>query len=207
MINLILKDLKIAKKPLLGIFCWWVFFIYFANLLFSKGKNAFPFMIISLMLVFQSLLIDDKNKTENLYVSLPVKRSSIVSARYLSAYGMIAVVLFFSYFTILILNRLMPDVFTRILPLENIVGAQLMVIYFTAVMLPLFFRYGAHLEEGLKVIAFIILIFVVVVLGIAIYWEVNLFKSLDMFLCSIGAVLSSAVSWLWSLRIYRKREF
>jgi len=209
MVNLILKDLKVCKRGLLASLGWWLFFIYLNTR--ETRSSAFPFIVISLVLVFQALFADDKNRTEKLYVSLPVKRSDIVNARYINAFLMMASVVVFTYLTTLLLNNLMPEMFKDFVPLKNLIGAHIVIIYFIVLLLPVFFKYGAHLEAGMKVITIMVvflLVLLTAILTISLHFEINLIEAENILLYSgITAIILTIGSWLLSQRIYRKREF
>ncbi|MCP5108478.1 MAG: hypothetical protein GY950_34150, partial [bacterium] len=68
MFKLILKDLMLLKPSLRWQIPFWLFF-----LLGTRGFGV-PFIIISLMLISGPISLDEKNRTENFFVSLPVKR-------------------------------------------------------------------------------------------------------------------------------------
>lgn len=211
MFNLILKDLKSSYRALLMIFSWWVFLIYFCGALFPPKGYVFPFIVISLALVFQPMNADDKNKTEKLYVSLPLKRSTIVSARYMWAFSTTCILLFITYFAGTYFHKIMPEVFKNVASFKMLMASQLWVFYNAALVYPLFFKYGVYLEAGMTTCTFLILgimLFNLLIILIVLFFNVNPFEIKHILVyCTLFTLLLTTLSWLLSKRIYGKREF
>lgn len=203
MFSLILKDVMLLKKGVWFQAWLWVFFMIKA-----RGFGV-PFLIISLVMASIPISIDEKNKTESLFVSLPVKRSTIVISRYLYTLIVIAVVIAVTYFSSRVLNMFFPADFEKAVPFNSLLGAQLPVIFFMSLVFPLFFRYGSHLEAGIRTIAIsmsaifgsIILLYVIMTnLGFDLF-------SIKLVYTFLGMCVFMLISLGISLLIYKRREF
>jgi ABC-type transport system involved in multi-copper enzyme maturation permease subunit len=203
MLNLIVKDFLLLKKWLkfqLGV---WLFFMMQAN-----GFGV-PFLVISLVMASIPISIDEKNKTEGLYISLPVKRSTVVIARYLYTVVIIAVVIAVTYFSSRGIHMLFPENFKKVVPFDSLLGAQLPVIFFMSLVFPLFFRYSSHFDTDIRSIA----ISLSVIFGVIIAFYVITTNlgfdpfSVDLIYISLGMCVLMLISLGISILIYRRREF
>jgi hypothetical protein len=205
MVKLILKDFKATKHLILYQLAFWVF------ILSNSRQRGFPFIIVSLIIVFQVLLVDDRYRTEALYVSLPVKRSTIVYARYFSAFLVIAVMTVLTFIAGVLVHTYFPQEFKGIIPIKSLVAPHLAVLILIALIYPVFFRFGAYLEAGMKIVAITVIGLTVFVFGLVILFNnlgLDPFAVKHSFLYwSIFTVLLVIGSMWFSLRIYRKREF
>jgi ABC-type transport system involved in multi-copper enzyme maturation permease subunit len=203
MFSLILKDFMLLRVRMWFQVGFWVFFLGRDN------GSGIPFLIISLMLAGIPMGIDEKNKTESLFVSLPVKRSAIVIARYIYILLVIAVVITATYFSSRVLNTLLPTDFEKAIPFNNLLAAQLPVVFLMSLACPFSFRYGSHLEAGIRAIAISIsVIFVTITLLIA-FWDnigIDIF-SIKLIYTSLGMGVVMLISMGISLLIYKRREF
>ncbi len=203
MFNLILKDMMLLKKSLWFQVGLWVFFMV------ESPFFGIPFLIISLAMANIPLSIDEKNKTENLFVSLPVKRSTIVIARYLYTIFVIAVVIAVTYFFSRVLNILFPPYFEKkIVSFHSLLAAQLPVMFLMSLACPMFFCYGSHLEKGIRVVVIAIsVVFGFIILFIVAWdmgFDVTAFKLVYTFL---GMCVLMLISFGISLLVYNRREF
>lgn len=203
MYKLLLKDILLLKKGMLAAVVLWLFFIIAAR------GFGFQYMVVTLLIAAQPMSVDEKNRTESLFVSLPVKRTSIVIEKYIFLMLTIAAVVAVTYFTGLLLNSLFPAKFTKVIPLKELLAGQLPVMFFLSIAFPLFFRFGSHLETGIKVI----IISVMVIFGSIVILFI-IFSNLDISIINVKLiynylgmgliVLGSLGISLW---IYKRREF
>jgi ABC-2 type transport system permease protein len=202
MYSLILKDMLLVKKSMLFQVGLWLFFIVEASGL------GFPYLIISTAIACIPMTIDEKNKTESLFVSLPVKRSNIVIARYIYILVAIAAVIAVTYFSSQALNLLFPTTFKRAVSFKSMLVPQLVVMYLMSLACPMFFRYGSHLEKGIRVIAIsIVLIFGSIILFI-FAWDFGFdVAHIKLVYSTLGMCVLMLISFVISLLIYNRREF
>ena len=203
MLNLILKDLLVLRKGMLAAVGLWLFF-----LIAAQGFGL-QYMTITLLIAAQPMSVDEKNRTENLFVSLPVSRTSIVIERYIFLMLSITAVVGVTYFSAQLLNTLFPENYTKVIPLKELMAGQLPIMFFLSISFPLFFRFGSHLETGIKVVILsVMVIFGSIVILVIIFseFDVNLFKvKLIYNYLGMGVILLASLGI--SLWIYKRREF
>jgi hypothetical protein len=205
MFNLVIKDLKMTVPAA------WVIAILWAFMLINSHGKGFPFLGVSILLIFQPLLVDDKNKMESVFVSLPVKRSDIVIGRYLGGLSLLAINITLTFLGGIALNGVAPETFKKIIPIESILGPQVVVVFLMVLMYPIFFKFGAYLDAGMKVVAIVLSAALLLAFLIMIFLNnlnIDLFRIKNILLYMILLSLSLLfLSCLLSLRIFRRREF
>ncbi len=201
--NLILKDIFLLRIGMLWAVGLWIFFM------FTARGFGLQYMVISLIIAAQPMSVDERHRTESLFVSLPLKRTTIVFERYVFTLLAMAAVVGVTYFSSRLLNILFPVAFVKVIPLHNLLAGQLPVIFFMSMAFPLFFRFGSRLETGIKVI----MISVMVIFGSMVVLFM-LLHNLDISIIKVKLIynyLGMGVIMLGSLgvslRIFQKREF
>jgi ABC-2 type transport system permease protein len=83
MLNLVFKDFIIQKKSVLFALLYIVFFMFAFQ---SIGQAMYPASVtaFSYILGMGAFALDDKNKTDVMFNCLPVKRSLLVTSKYVS---------------------------------------------------------------------------------------------------------------------------
>jgi len=203
MFKLILKDIF-----LLRIGMWWVVGLWLLCMIIPEVFGL-QYMPVSLTIAALPMSMDEKNRTESLLVSLPVKRTSIVIERYIFALLAIIFVVAVTYFSGQLLNILLPANFAKAIPLKQLLMGQLPAMLFMSIAFPLFFRFGSRLETGIKVI----MISVMVLLGsmVILYvfflnFDINIIRiKLIYHYLGMGVIMLGSLGI--SLRIYKRREF
>lgn len=205
MLNLVIKDLKITLQQVWLICALWLF------MLINSAGKGFPFMAISLILVFQPLLIDDKNKMEKTYISFPVNRKDVVLARFIAGVFLMLFNIGITYLGGLVIHVIFPAYFKTIIPIGSIIGPQVVIMFGMVLVYPIFFKFGNYLDAGMKVVAIVLTSAIVLAFGALIilnYNNIDLFAIENILLySSITALTLLFLSMLLSLRIYRLREF
>ncbi len=141
MFRLCIKDLLVNRMMLiLGA----VYFLFVFSMLFlMEGMVAEPTVLV-LILVAMILYADEKHKTDTLYCSLPIKRSTIVLSRYISVLFLVAAGFGAAALIVGILKANWPVGFPP--PAEftyqNWFAALFPIIFFCAIVFPLYFKYG-----------------------------------------------------------------
>ncbi len=125
-------------------------------------------LVVGMLLV--TLFIEDRYRTETLYCSLPLKRSTIVRARYLlSGFMVVASAIFLLSYGFLVNSVLKMKLrqinLDALLTLEGILGFVFMAGLLISVFFPLFFRFG--LAKG--TVIFMIILIVVTISASAFY--------------------------------------
>ena len=203
MINLILKDIFLLKKVMLWVMGLWLFFMIAA-----RGFGL-QYMVVTLLIAAQPMSVDEKNRTESLFVSLPVNRTSIVLARYVFLMLVIATVVGVTYFSSQLLHILIPAHFTRVIPIKRLLAGQLPIMFFLSMAYPLFFRFGSRLETGIRVIVLSVMVIFGSMLILFIIFtdlDINIFRvKLIYNYMGMGVIMLGSLGI--SLRIYKEREF
>ena len=199
MFRLILKDFYLMRVAVGWIAVYLVF-----SLLWSSPPYGIMTVLISVLFIRHSMVLDDKYRTDSLYCSLPLKRSTIVLSRYLSALVVILAVTAF----ILILSYLHgKDGMTN----KTAFLILFYMVLFFSVFFPFYFRFGTQMRTELGFIstAVLILFFVIVLIGSAIYSiEVDILKIPNILIyASLVMIFFASASVVLSLKIYSKREF
>jgi len=205
MITLIIKDLKIAFKHIgIPILFFWIYLIMYS------GKST-DFIMVSLGFILYALIENDKNNMDILYLSLPLKRSNIVIARYLFSLIIISMVIIVTFMFKTILYNFFPIQFTDNLSFIKFVKAQIVVLYVILASFPIFFRYGIYLNVGMKTIILLLVCITIIGVGlIVIIININFAPLVLMFNDIQLALLTFLLfigSLLLSIRILKKREF
>ncbi len=158
MFSLIAKDILVQKKQLPLSFAY-ILLIVFAfqsvgNAMFAVSVVAFTYMMI-----MTSCAYEDKNKADIMLNSLPMKRSSIVLAKYLS------VLVFFIMGTAayailtLVLSLSGAPIKPGPLSLESFIGGFAGVSLLSGLFLPVFFKLGYIKSKIYNFILFFIFFF------------------------------------------------
>ncbi len=219
MLNLIAKDILIQKKQALFSLVY-VLLIIFSFQSMGEGMFSASVVAFTYMMVMTSCAYEEKNKADIMMNSLPIKRSAIVLAKYLS------VVVFFIMGTlayIIITSILTISVFPiKVYPLslEGAIGGFMAVSLLSGFFLPVFFKVG-YIKS--KIFNFIL--FFVFFLGISSIAgllknneKIGLLKNIadffqskgDLFIAAfvLGAVVIFVfISYSLATWFYKKREF
>jgi len=144
MLDLVWKDLSAARRLL-----WLVLLLggaQIAAMSFLPLIYVIGVFIFSALLAFGSLAVEENQRTELLWISLPVSRGQIVTARYLTTLVGAAVGLALAWALSNTLTRLAPAAAEGpaglLSPSSHVVLLGLLLLV-AAVYLPLYFRFGA----------------------------------------------------------------
>ncbi len=158
MYNLILKDILIQKKIVLLCFAYIVFFIIALQ---GAGLIMYPTALtaITYMLVVTSCSYDEKNKADVMLNSLPIKRSSIVLAKYLSVFLYIVTgsIAYWAITTLLALTDLPVNIYP--VSWEGFAGGVLAIGLINSIYFPFYFKFGYIKSRFLNLILFFVFFF------------------------------------------------
>jgi len=219
MYNLVVKDILVQKKQFVFYFAYILLIIFafqgLGEAMFSAGVVAFTYM-----LVMTSCAYEDKNKADVMLNSLPLKKSTIVLAKYISV--LVYFILGTVAYTILmsIVGNMGFSIRIYPLTLESFCGGLVGVSLLSGVYLPIFFKVG-YIKS--KIFNFILFFgfftgFSVLVNILNDYQDSALSKSIADFLQNTGdgviaaiilviAFIFLSVSYFISLKFYKNREF
>lgn len=223
MFNLVWKDFLLLKKVL------WFAPIYslgmgiaFSNM--NAGALSASTIGVSYMLMIQACARDDKNKSEIMLNSLPLRRRDIVLAKYLSI---------FPYAILGILSYLLTQSVISVtgipitlgnLSLEGVIGVLVAIIGMISIYFPIYFKLGYLRSNIIATFLFLGIFFSTIALighglrGIYNPLTQNILNSIvnwlqtqanwqiASYLITLMLIIMAA-SFRLSLRFYGKREF
>lgn len=215
MYSLIRKDFIIQKKNLkLSI----LLIIFFSFSFSSIGTTGLIYSIfaVSYFLASGASAVEDKNNSDMMLVSLPIKKQKIVLSKYFSAYVFLAFTIFITYIIVAV-ERLMNlpfNVFS--FTIEAIVLAIAGVTFLFAIIFPLIFKFGYLKAKTFSNILMLSIVFGTATLinKLPYSWQQKLLQLSSGLseLEKIGVIMIPLfiifiISYFISLTFYRKREF
>lgn len=219
MFNLILKDILIQKRTfLLGIFYILIMILSFQQVgspMFSASVVAFSYIMVQ-----SACAYDDKNKSDILLNSLPLNRDTIVIARYISTFIFAAISVVYYILLTGIIKIL--DLPFKVYPvsLEGIIGALFALVLVSGIYFPIFYKVGYIKSKMVNFVLFFGIFF-----GGGILLPELIRNKDEAFIQGILQFLSNQsdmqiaveifaimillliISYMFSLKFYRKREF
>jgi len=220
MFNLVIKDIIVQKKSI----AFAVFYIgFFIFALQSIGEMTFTFAItaFSYILVMGGFAYDDKNKADIMLNSLPLKRRNIVLAKYISLYVFMTFgSLIYFVFELLLRSTGFSFIKTYPVTIESFTGAVFAVSIMHSFCLPILFKFGYTKAKVINFVMFFAFFFGVSQLINYIYAKKNVgfagtvfafFENRPDYLIALAVIAAAAllmlISYMISLRVYKKREF
>lgn len=160
MLKLIIKDFLLQKKMLYFNLAYSLFvLIVFNNSTFSSTVYIMGAVAVAYMCILGASAYDDKNKSDVILNSLPIKRKQIVEAKY---FGVMAFAVL-SIFTIGILGAVMKGIGLpfpeRYISFTDIVGALVSLSLLSSLYFPFYFRFGYITSRIFNVIFFMVVFF------------------------------------------------
>lgn len=175
MLNLISKDILMQKKTLAIA----ILFI-FVESIYVHSANELSVIFISVMMPFavefllltNSCLLDDKNKSYIILNSLPVTKKSVVIAKYISVlvFFVISVCIQFIFTALINTNRY------SVMKMEYIIIGFFFIAVLSSVYLPVYFKFGY-----LKTKWSIMILFFAMYFGISFVNDHNIIKMIKAF--------------------------
>ena len=215
MFNLIIKDMVIQKKTFLYALLFSI--VVSTNFLFmntgSNGISLYMFLPIAInyMFINFALSYDDKNKSEFVLNSLPLKRKDVVISKYISIFVFAAIGLIYSIVTGFIGKTAGLPMFTTSISLNNVVIVLTLTCVFNSIIFPIYFKFGSIKTQIFTVILITLPIFVLNNPNTAILPElidfINSSSSLTLIsLATITSLIFFIISLIISIYIYNKKE-
>jgi ABC-2 type transport system permease protein len=222
MFNLVIKEFLVQKKTMLYGLIYIIFSAFaFQNVMPNGGAiyTISPYVIVYLFVVY-SCGYDDKNKTDIIFNSLPVKRDDIVISKYLAVF-------FFAAFGIICSAVLgLFATYTGIAGINRLITANDIVIVlsggliFTSIFYPLYFKLGMIKMKFVNIFLFMILMFFPSFLAeyaashpqsAAVIYITSLLSNTPawvlQWLLLIAAFIMLLISVLISIHIYKNKDF
>lgn len=209
MINLIKKDLracfkadlKTIGKLALGI-------LIFSFILFPVAGIAIP-LFISYIFIFRSFYLDELNKTDYFFSSMPIEKEDIVYGKYLFSMIVIIASLIFTF----IYTKLLKGIwYVNIINIEIALITISIVLLLVSICMPMLFKYGYNKSY---VIANLIVIGTGLVTMFSTFrprsqvWtdtSTNMLVEPKYLILSGISILAYIISMYISIKIYNKKE-
>jgi ABC-type transport system involved in multi-copper enzyme maturation permease subunit len=209
MLHLIKKDFLIQKKSILFSLFIMIFFSFTLTPMGSGGLTV-SILTICYMLVYGAGNQEDKNNSDRMLASLPIRKETIVLSKYISVYVFAAFAFLVNVIIRLAAEALQIPNFSFPVTIEGILGTWAAVTLLFSLSFPMIFKIG-YLRSRM---ANFLVLFAAVFGGTFLMskWfpegEVpQLVANYETVLLFAGLVLLLAVSYCISLHFYRNREF
>lgn len=221
MYNLIRKDFLVQRN----IFLFGLLYTVFAAFVFKEmvpGGGAIymvaPYATVYLLVMY-ACGFDDKNKAEIILNSLPITRAELVTAKYVSAIGFMAVAILFSMLIGAIgIFTGFPEI-ERFISMNDVLIVLISGLVFVSIFYPLYFKFGMDKMRIVNVALFMVLFFapnlitsfaaenpesnvVKAVLSIVNETNASLLKAGSL----IAVIIIYLLSLFISIKIYRNKE-
>ncbi|MEG6612342.1 ABC-2 transporter permease [Pseudoclostridium thermosuccinogenes] len=217
--SLIVKDLLIQKRyvafSLLYLLALIFAFQNMESVVFSAAATGVVYILLT-----TSCAYDEKNKTDIMINSLPIKRSQVVAAKYLAVYVffLMATVGYIIFSNLLLLSGAPIKVYP--MTLDSFMVGMVAISIMTGLNLPVFFKFGFAKSRIVGFLLFFCLFFgVSYIMKVFQEWErVALDGAITKFIWSQGDVVILllkavallafiALSYGLSVKFYKNREF
>ncbi|MBW9146607.1 ABC-2 transporter permease [Clostridium sp. CM027] len=222
MLNLIKKDILIQKKTIIFALLYAILASAFFSPILPKGFGLYVLspMVITYLFITLAVQYDDKNNSEVILNSLPLKRSDIVIAKYIStfAFGLIGIIC--STLVGFIGNTTRLTMFIGSISLLDIVLVTMFTCIFSSIFYPVYFKFGVARMKIFTVLIFLVLFFVPSSLidyiaknpnNISVqkftYFVNNTSSLTQNSLALIIGLIFLLISLMISIRIYNNKEF
>ena len=222
MFNLIIKDIMIQKKMILYTLLYATFapIVFFSMGPGGLGLYVLPPMATTYMFISFAVKYDEKNNSEVILNSLPLKREDIVISKYISIFVFGAVGLVYSILIGFIGKATGLPIFDSTISLLHIVLVLTSVCIFSSIFFPVYFKFGYIKMNFFNVILIMLIVFIPSlaieyagsnpnnILVEKITYFINNTSSLTQnSLVLIIALILFLISLMISIRIYNNKEF
>lgn len=218
MISLILKDFLVQKKTLIFSIIYLLIFSFF----FKQTPNAmFPtaITVLTYMVVMTSCSYDDKYNSDILFNSIPLGRTKIVVAKYVSSYVTMIIAGILYTVLVIVINSINLSINLKYITWDGIAAGFLSVTLIIGIYLPAFFKVGYTKARILNLILFFAVFFGVSFLGQQISGSesslslgiIEFIKAQSdfqiIFSVFLFGILTLFISLFISIILYKNREF
>ncbi|MBZ9684864.1 ABC-2 transporter permease [Clostridium estertheticum] len=221
MFNLIIKDIAIQKKTLLYALLYAIFApIAFFSMGPSVALYVLPPMGITYIFISIAVSYDEKNKSEIVLNSLPIKRDDIVISKYISVFVFATIGIIYSILIGFMGKATGLPMFTRSISLLDIVIVLTSVCIFTSIFFPMYFKFGYIKMNFFNVLLMMLFFFVPtwaidyatknpnnIFVQKFTYFINNTSSFTQNSLALIIGLIFFLISLMISIRIYKNKEF
>lgn len=217
MINLIIKDIVIQKKNLLYAF----FYTIFISICFFSSAGSIALYVVSPVIVTYLLITnavnyDEKNKTEIIFNSLPLKRNDIVISKYISIFVFVIIGIIYSIIIGCVGKTTGLPMFSGSISLVDIFLILISVCIFGSIFFPPYFKFGYIKARIFNIMLFMMILFLPMlfidspsnILVQKFNYFINSTSSLMRYsLALIIGLIIFISSVMISIQIYKNKEF
>lgn len=222
MINLVLKDVAIQKKMLIFAFFYTVLESVCFNSMAPNGLALYVIapIITNYLFISNAVTYDEKNKSEIVLNSLPLKRVDIVIAKYISIFVFIIIGIIYSILLGFIEKSIGLSIFYSSISLLDIVLVLTSACIFGSIFFPLYFKFGEAKMKIYNMIIFILFLFLpIYIANYATEYPKNiLVQKFTFFLINTSSLIQNCLaliigliiflfSLMLSIHIYKNKEF
>lgn len=211
MINLLKKDIracfktdfKMIIKLLVGI-------VVFSTILMPFSTVAIP-LFLSYIFIIKSFQIDELNKCDYFFNSMPIDKEDIVYSKYILSTIIILISLIFSYIYSYVIKSIW---YVDLLTIESILIILNLLLLLVSITLPIIFKYGysksyiaINLITGITLV--IVIFYSMQPIGIMRSSDGGaklLYNNLKLFLTTGVCIVIYLASMYISTKIYTKKE-
>lgn len=213
MVNLLKKDImacfkmdfRMILKLIIGI-------IVFSTILMPLAPIAIP-LFISYIFIIRSFQLDELNKCDYFFNSMPIDKEDIVYSKYILSTIIIIISLIFSYLFSFVIESVW---YVNLLTIESILNILIILLILSSITLPIMFKYGynksyvfVNLITGITVVIVLILSLQPKSIGIIDSLDGGptvLYNNLKLFITTGVCILIYLGSMYISTKIYTKKE-
>ncbi len=209
MLGLIKKDLLLSIGNAKSLII--VFILYIVLALYGSLDISIIPSILGVMLVISTFSYDYQSKWDSYAAILPNGRKNVPLAKYISTFILMFILAIITLMLLVIINYLKNNTL-EVTSILTILLTSLVSFVFEAIMYPIIFKYGV---EKARIAIFIITF--AFIFGIGFLVDSPIFKNFDTILNFISnyyyivlpliGILILSISYIISLRIYKKKEF
>ncbi len=220
MVSLLYKDILLQKKILLFALGYGVFLLVaFNNPIFSNFIYYMGTVAVSYMMFMTAVSLDERNKSDIMLVSLPIKRNKIILEKYLLVFltGLIGIALMGSLGGLVKISGFLP--ISRFVNLNDVFLSLASVLLLSSFYYPLYLKLGYKYSRIINMFFFMLFFFIPswVTEYITSNEDITVIKTIEKLsttptiLISVSffaiALILALISYLISVRIYINKEF
>ncbi len=222
MIHLVLKDIVIQKKTLIFAFFYTAFVAICFNAMGPNGLALYVVapIITTYLFISNAVTYDEKNRSEIILNSLPIKRDYIVISKYISIFVFVVIGIIYSIIVGFICKGTGFSPFYNSISLLDFVLVLVSVSIFGSIFFPLYFKFGALKMKLFNLLLCMLLILIPLtsinysikypnnILVKNVNYFINNTSSLPQnFLVLIICLIILLISLMISIRVYKNKEF
>jgi ABC-2 type transport system permease protein len=220
--NLVLKDILIQKKSLLYALLYTVFLSITFSSLKPSGVGLYVLapIITAYMFINFAASFDEKNKSEIILNSLPLKRDDIVIAKYISIFIFAIICIIYSILIGFIGKTTGLPMYTRSISFLDIVLIFSSVCIVSSIFFPMYFKFGYTKSLIFNTMLFMVIFFLpILAIQYAGSNPNNIFvQKINSFIISTSSFTQNSlaliiglilflISLMISIHIYNNKEF